>query len=135
MVKILLGCLTLTLYKYMYLNLNANIIFRQYVIKCTFTAHFFLLISFVCLYNFTIINYMHIRTDTCTWKSLARWWLLNFEIFRMFCCYWTLYNKGVVKGPTVLFDFAGQQRSRMLATLFKDERCTQLPAYNILEKM
>ncbi|XP_061196237.1 COP9 signalosome complex subunit 4-like [Saccostrea echinata] len=30
---------------------------------------------------------------------------------------------------------AGQQRSRMLATLFKDERCTQLPAYNILEKM
>lgn len=30
---------------------------------------------------------------------------------------------------------AGQQRSRMLATLYKDERCTQLPAYNILEKM
>uniref|UniRef100_A0A0A9X562 COP9 signalosome complex subunit 4 n=1 Tax=Lygus hesperus TaxID=30085 RepID=A0A0A9X562_LYGHE len=30
---------------------------------------------------------------------------------------------------------AGQQRSRMLATLFKDERCQQLPAYNILEKM
>ncbi|KAH3864035.1 hypothetical protein DPMN_027047 [Dreissena polymorpha] len=30
---------------------------------------------------------------------------------------------------------AGQQRSRMLATLFKDERCVKLPAYNILEKM
>jgi len=30
---------------------------------------------------------------------------------------------------------AGQQRSRMLATLFKDERCQQLPAYEILEKM
>ncbi|KAK3598358.1 hypothetical protein CHS0354_003379 [Potamilus streckersoni] len=30
---------------------------------------------------------------------------------------------------------AGQQRSRMLATLFKDERCQQLPSYNILEKM
>jgi hypothetical protein len=29
----------------------------------------------------------------------------------------------------------GQQRSRMLATLYKDERCQQLPAYNILEKM
>ncbi|GBN07100.1 COP9 signalosome complex subunit 4 [Araneus ventricosus] len=30
---------------------------------------------------------------------------------------------------------AGQQRSRMLATLFKDERCQQLPACGILEKM
>ncbi|XP_042562571.1 COP9 signalosome complex subunit 4 isoform X1 [Clupea harengus] len=30
---------------------------------------------------------------------------------------------------------AGQQRSRMLATLFKDERCQQLSAYGILEKM
>jgi len=30
---------------------------------------------------------------------------------------------------------AGQQRSRMLATLFKDERCQHLPAYAILEKM
>lgn len=29
----------------------------------------------------------------------------------------------------------GQQRSRMLATLFKDERCQQLSAYGILEKM
>lgn len=29
----------------------------------------------------------------------------------------------------------GQQRSRMLATLFKDERCQQLPAFSILEKM
>ncbi|XP_074602700.1 COP9 signalosome complex subunit 4-like [Brevipalpus obovatus] len=29
----------------------------------------------------------------------------------------------------------GQQRSRMLATLFKDERCQQLPCFNILEKM
>jgi COP9 signalosome complex subunit 4 len=30
---------------------------------------------------------------------------------------------------------AGQQRSRMLATLFKDERCQQLPMFNILSKM
>lgn len=30
---------------------------------------------------------------------------------------------------------AGQQRSRMLATLYKDERCQQLPAFNIVEKM
>nr|CAD7463516.1 unnamed protein product [Timema tahoe] len=34
-----------------------------------------------------------------------------------------------------MFYFLGQQRSRMLATLFKDERCQQLPAYAILEKM
>lgn len=30
---------------------------------------------------------------------------------------------------------AGKQRLRLLATLFKDERCQKLPAYNILEKM
>ncbi|CAH1722909.1 COP9 signalosome complex subunit 4 [Aphis gossypii] len=30
---------------------------------------------------------------------------------------------------------AGQQRSRMLATLFKDERCQSLPEFSILEKM
>ena len=30
---------------------------------------------------------------------------------------------------------SGQQRSRMLATLFKDERCQQLPACGILRKM
>ena len=30
---------------------------------------------------------------------------------------------------------AGQQRSRMLGTLFKDERCQKLPCYHILEKM
>lgn len=30
---------------------------------------------------------------------------------------------------------SGQQRSRMLATLFKDERCQQLATYGILEKM
>ncbi|CAK8691693.1 unnamed protein product [Clavelina lepadiformis] len=30
---------------------------------------------------------------------------------------------------------AGRQRSRMLATLFKDERCQLLPSYGILEKM
>ena len=30
---------------------------------------------------------------------------------------------------------AGQQRSRMLSTLFKDERCQNLPAFAILEKM
>jgi len=30
---------------------------------------------------------------------------------------------------------AGQQRSRMLATLYKDERCQQLCCFNILEKM
>ena len=35
----------------------------------------------------------------------------------------------------VLHVFVGQQRSRMLATLFKDERCQQLPAFSILEKM
>ena len=29
----------------------------------------------------------------------------------------------------------GKQRSRVLATLFKDERCQKLSAYNILEKM
>lgn len=29
----------------------------------------------------------------------------------------------------------GQQRSKQLATLFKDERCQSLPAFNILEKM
>ncbi len=28
----------------------------------------------------------------------------------------------------------GKQRSRLLATLFKDERCQKLTAYNILEK-
>ena len=33
------------------------------------------------------------------------------------------------------FYSAGQQRSRMLATLFKDERCQCLPSYAILEKM
>lgn len=35
----------------------------------------------------------------------------------------------------IVFFFLGQQRSRMLATLFKDERCQQLAAYGILEKM
>ncbi|RDD47177.1 COP9 signalosome complex subunit 4 [Trichoplax sp. H2] len=30
---------------------------------------------------------------------------------------------------------AGQQRSRLLATLFKDERCQHLPTFGILEKM
>jgi COP9 signalosome complex subunit 4 len=30
---------------------------------------------------------------------------------------------------------AGKQRSRLLATLFKDERCQKLPGYSILEKM
>lgn len=30
---------------------------------------------------------------------------------------------------------AGQQRSRMLATLFKDERCQRLPCHTLLEKM
>lgn len=29
----------------------------------------------------------------------------------------------------------GQQRSRMLATLFKDERCQNLAEFSILEKM
>ena len=31
--------------------------------------------------------------------------------------------------------FPGQQRSKLLSTLYKDERCQQLPAFNILEKM
>jgi len=30
---------------------------------------------------------------------------------------------------------AGQQRCRMLATLYKDERCQQISAFNVLEKM
>ena len=30
---------------------------------------------------------------------------------------------------------AGQQRSKQLATLYKDERCQQLPAFSLLEKM
>ena len=34
-----------------------------------------------------------------------------------------------------LYYILGRQRSRMLATLFKDERCQQLPAHEILEKM
>lgn len=37
--------------------------------------------------------------------------------------------------PSYRHLITGQQRSRMLATLFKDERCQQLPAYSILEKM
>lgn len=40
----------------------------------------------------------------------------------------------ILKVCTVLAS-AGQQRSRMLAILFKDERCQQLPAFAILEKM
>lgn len=36
---------------------------------------------------------------------------------------------------TMILSVSGQQRSRMLATLFKDERCQQLAAYGILEKM
>ncbi|CAH0392296.1 unnamed protein product [Bemisia tabaci] len=44
----------------------------------------------------------------------------------------TSLNKAVI--CTVLAS-AGQQRSRMLATLFKDERCQQMLAYQILEKM
>jgi len=36
---------------------------------------------------------------------------------------------------SLLLSFIGRQRSRMLATLFKDERCQQLPAHEILEKM
>ena len=34
-----------------------------------------------------------------------------------------------------LIHSTGQQRSKMLATLYKDERCQTLPAFNILEKM
>lgn len=29
----------------------------------------------------------------------------------------------------------GQQRSRMLARLYKDERCQHLPAFSVLQKM
>lgn len=36
---------------------------------------------------------------------------------------------------TLPYRLLGQQRSRMLATLFKDERCQQLATYGILEKM
>lgn len=35
----------------------------------------------------------------------------------------------------ILLFFVGRQRSRMLATLFKDERCQNLPEFSILEKM
>ena len=34
-----------------------------------------------------------------------------------------------------IFSQAGQQRSKQLATLYKDERCQQLPAFSLLEKM
>ncbi|KAL4141928.1 hypothetical protein QTP88_004474 [Uroleucon formosanum] len=34
-----------------------------------------------------------------------------------------------------VLDYRRQQRSRMLATLFKDERCQSLPEFSILEKM
>lgn len=30
---------------------------------------------------------------------------------------------------------SGAQRSRMLTTLYKDERCVNLPAYSVLQKM
>jgi COP9 signalosome complex subunit 4 len=44
--------------------------------------------------------------------------------------FWAIFS---LTHPVTLIP--GQQRSRMLATLYKDERCQQLPAYNILEKM
>lgn len=47
-----------------------------------------------------------------------------------FCTVWTFY----LTIKWVSFKL-GQQRSKQLATLFKDERCQQLPSFNILEKM
>lgn len=44
---------------------------------------------------------------------------------------WTAGGDGAV----CTLHYTGQQRSKLLATLYKDERCLQLPAYNILEKM
>lgn len=54
------------------------------------------------------------------------------------CSHFSLKTKNIPKNntiPKVLSFFLGQQRSRMLATLFKDERCQQLATYGILEKM
>ncbi|XP_058403378.1 COP9 signalosome complex subunit 4 isoform X1 [Diceros bicornis minor] len=51
------------------------------------------------------------------------------------------WKSAIFRGSLVPFNedtkigMLGQQRSRMLATLFKDERCQQLAAYGILEKM
>ena len=54
------------------------------------------------------------RTVINTWVS---WWkLIHFSFL-------------------IVYHYTGQQRSKQLATLFKDERCQQLPAFNILEKM
>ena len=47
----------------------------------------------------------------------------------------TYYSISLKNLSLFIIWLAGQQRSRMLATLFKDERCQQLPAYSILEKM
>lgn len=48
----------------------------------------------------------------------------------------SIHQESVVRFSTGVFSFfQGKQRSRLLATLFKDERCQKLPAYNILEKM
>ena len=48
----------------------------------------------------------------------------------------SIHQESVVRFSTGVFSFfQGKQRSRLLATLFKDERYQKLPAYNILEKM
>lgn len=44
----------------------------------------------------------------------------------------TALNKAVI---CTILSSSGRQRSRMLASLFKDERCQYLPAHAILEKM
>ncbi len=66
----------------------------------------------------------------CTVLASAGWWNKSLAVgFVAFGC-------DVPSGSSHIFPcFPGQQRSRMLATLFKDERCQQLPAYAILEKM
>jgi hypothetical protein len=45
------------------------------------------------------------------------------------------YRTGIIKSYVYNCYFSGQQRSRMLGTLFKDERCQQLRACGILRKM
>lgn len=59
----------------------------------------------------------------------------KFTVFKI--CMMDSKNSNQENKPTtnILSFVSGQQRSRMLATLFKDERCQQLATYGILEKM
>ena len=46
-----------------------------------------------------------------------------------------IWKSELLSSTRFVLIFPGQQRSRMLANLFKDERCQKLPAFAILEKM